>query len=125
MGELLTQSADSIWEEIVDDVLTFWMQLMQKKFDLVTDSGVWVLQQHANVYDFSFDLKHIIENQMCDHHKSLSSHMVLFIVKKSKDLVCFFVQAVWESIEKITKWNNNVCFDSKIDLGMKNAENKL
>lgn len=98
---------------------------MQEQFDLVSDAGVRIFEQHADVHDFSFDLKHVIKDQMRNDHQSLSSHMILFIMKKSKDLVCFFIQAVREPVEKITKWDNDVCFDSKVDLGVKDAENKL
>ena len=58
-------------------------------------------------------------------HESLSSDMILLIMEKSKDLICFLIQAVGEPVEKITEWNNNVCFDTKINLWMEYAEDKL
>ena len=75
------------------------MQLMQEQLDLILDPYVWILQEHANVNNLSFEFQHIVEDQVTNDQKSLASDMGIGIMEKHEDVLSLLIQSVWESIE--------------------------
>ena len=101
--ELLRQTADCLREQVVDVVSTFSMQFMEEKLNLVLNLFVRVLQQHANVNYLSLKLEHVVQDQVCDNHKCLPSHMIAPIMQQVKHVPGAFMQGVWETVEQITQ----------------------
>lgn len=62
---------------------------------------------------------------MGNHHQGLSSHVILLVVEELKNLICVLIQDIRESIEKVTKRNYDVCFNSEVYLRIQQLENQL
>ena len=75
------------------------MKFLQEKLYLVSDSFIWVFQQHANINYFTFQFQHVIQDQMCDHHETLLTHMNISIVKKIEHILGSLVHLIRKSVE--------------------------
>jgi hypothetical protein len=92
------------------------VELVQEKLYLITNPGIFILEKHTDVYYFTFEFEHIIENQMGNYHKGLSSDMGLGIMEEREDVLSFLIKNIGETIEKISYGYDNVCFDTKINV---------
>ena len=106
-------------------MIRFRMQLMQEEFNLVSYSWIFIFKKHANIYNFSLKFEHIIQNEMCDNHESLSSNMGLGVMKKNEYIFCSFIQNIRETVEEVSDCNNNVSFHAKINMRSQELEEKL
>lgn len=77
------------------------MELVEEQFYLLSNLLIWILQQHADIYDLTPDLQHVIEGQVSDDDEGLSSHTVLLVVKHLEQCLGILVEQVWESVEHV------------------------
>ena len=89
---------------------------MEEELDLLLDTVVRVFKQLADVDYLTFELEHVVQDKMSDHHKALLTNVDLLVVQEHEDVLHSLVEQIWEAIEKISKRNDNVCFDSKLNV---------
>lgn len=78
------------------------IELMKEKLDLVFDSFIFIFQVHADVNNLTFKFQHVIQYEMSNDHKSLSSDVILFIMEQHEDVLSLLIQNIGEAIEEIT-----------------------
>ena len=115
MSEVFRQSGYGFREQVVDDMVAFRMQLVQKQSDLVFDLIVRVLKKLAYVYYLPFKFEHIIQDEVGNHHQSLLSHVVYWVMKQHKYLFGFVIHYVGESVKQIPDCDDNVRFHSEVN----------
>ena len=95
---------------------TFRVQLVKEELDLLLDTVVRVFKQLADVNYLTFELEHVVQDKMSDHHESLLANVDLLVMQEHEDVLYSLVEQIWEAIEKVSKRDDNVCLDSEFDV---------
>ena len=125
LAKLFAEATDCLREEIVNDMGAFGVQFVQEQLDLVLDAIIFVLKHHANVDDFTLKLEHVIQDQVSNDHESLLANMNLRIVQQHEDVLHSLVQQVWETVEKISQSDDDVCLNTKLNVRLDKLENQV
>jgi len=115
LREIVAQPLNSIWKQVVNNVLAFGMELVEEQFYLLSNLLIRILQQHADIYDLTPDLQHVIEGQVSDDDESLSPHTILLVVKHLEQCLSILVEQVWESVEHIAKGNDDISLNTEFN----------
>lgn len=122
MTELLWESGDSLGEQVIDHMVCFWVKLMKEQLDLVANLIFLILKEHADVNDLTFQLEHVIQDEVGYDHEWLAAHMALWVMQELENVLGLLVQDVGEPIEQVTHCNDDVGLDSKIDMWVKQGK---
>ena len=94
----------------------FGVQLVEEELDLLLDAVVRVFEQLADVNYLTFELEHVVQDEMSDHHEALLANVDLLVVQEHEDVLHSLVEQIWEAIEKVSKRDDYVCLDSEFDV---------
>ena len=114
--ELFAEPADGFGEQVVDDVPALRMQLVQEQLDLFFYPIILVFKQHADIDDFSFELEHVVQDQVGDDHEALLPDVNFSIMQQHKDVLDSLVQEIWEAIEQVGQRDYDVGLYSELDI---------
>ena len=89
---------------------------MEEELDLLLDTVVRVFEQLADVNYLTFELEHVVQDKMSDHHEALLANVDLLVVQEHEYVLHSLVEQIWEAIKKISKRDNYVCLDSEFDV---------
>lgn len=89
---------------------------------MLFDAVVGVFKKLADVHDLAFEFKHVVQDEMGDHHEALLSDMDISVVEKHKDLMNSFVKKVREPIEKVSESNYDISLDPKLYIRLHKAK---
>ena len=53
---------------------------------------------------------------MSDHHEALLAHVDLLVVQEQEDILHSLVEKVRKTVEEVGKRDDNVCFDSELNV---------
>ena len=95
---------------------TFWVQFVQEQFDLLLDSVITVLQQHAYIDDLSLQLEHIIQDEVWDDHEALLAHMYFPVMQKCEHLFHTLVKCVRVPVKQVCQSDYDVCFHPELNV---------
>ena len=90
------------------------MQLMQEKFDLVSDARVLVFEKHTDINYLTLEFQHIVQDQVSNDHEGLPSDMRLRVMKESENILSFFIEDIREPIEKVSHCYDDVGFNTEV-----------
>lgn len=116
IAELLAQAGDCLGEEVVDHMGTLGVQLMQEEFDLVLDTVVRVLKHHTDVDYLTLEFQHVVKNQVSDDHQSLLANVHFLVMQEHENVLDSLIHEIWESVEQISKSDDDVGLYSELDV---------
>lgn len=101
------------------------MQLMQEKLDLIPDARVLILEKHADIDNFTLKFQHVVQDQMSYNHKCLTPNMWLRVMQEGENILSLFIEDVGETIEEVTNCNDDIGFDSKVNVRSQKLKEEL
>mmetsp|Transcript_52874 Transcript_52874/g.84240 ORF Transcript_52874/g.84240 Transcript_52874/m.84240 type:complete len:421 (+) Transcript_52874:403-1665(+) len=119
---IVAQSRDGIRQYIVNRILSFFRQFLEKQTSQIRDGRHWVFQQQRNLRDRIADFDHIIEDQMCQHHERVFADNDIFVAQVAIYIGAPLVQLIGKSERHISESDDDICSNRRIAVFLQQSE---